>query len=355
MNNILESYNQLTTTWERIRANLLSHVIVGALLWVIGFAPPSPNITLQDLIVEPGTPLYPVMQNVGVFVWGLICLALVFAAYVIALVEIGHLLSSLFTLFLPTSLIDARLKLMPERALLNIAATLEGGVYQPYDLGRRLSELLTYYWFSNFDEWQKQASGNVTQRDTKTYFQNALIFVIAWILLTIFLPKDSNLGFSIRTVFWRGLFVLGLYLVLSRALLIGALQVMLVRAVHTVSALVENDALYTDRLTAARSNPGPYRELVERYRRDAADTEPSLFAYFRAHLKRLFAHRGRGRPDKQTLIEGLRHFGFDPELNRDYRRPDWLVRYAGWRVVDAFGRLLTQAEVYLVALGLRKP
>jgi hypothetical protein len=360
--NVVELYNQFTTTWEKIRANITSHVIAAGLLWLVGFSPPLPDINLADFAKLQAHPAYPIIQGVGFL--ALLSLGIAFAVgtYAIVLRGVGRLLTTVIMVLMPPVVSFSRSrKLIPRDVLFTIAATLDGGAYQASDLQAQMFKLLANYSATQPDELKKLSEGRAElQRDASTHFNNATAFLAAWIAARWLLPHDSPFALAVGEVFWRGVGVLFIYLLIARARLLFDVHFAVLWSVGAAAMLVQKDPVYKERLAAARKKPEPYNELVDCYLREEVNDEPpSLRAYLRALLAR--PHAGKKpivqerRGPVRAAIEDLRRFGSDRKVNRDYKNPAWLARYAGWRAVRLLDLMAALFKAILLNLGLWRP
>lgn len=361
MMNVIEIYDQFTTTWEQIRANILSHAIAAGLLWFVGFAPSLPDIGLADLAAVQAHPIYPMIKGVGFLALVSFGLALAIGVYAIVLREVGRILLSAVMIFIPPALSLSRSrKFVPRDALFNIAATLEGGTHQARDLESRMFELLATYSVSRPEETQSLLIGHEEmQHDANTHLRNAAVFVLAWISAPWIFAEGSAFVLSIEASFWSGLLVLMCYLLIARARLLFGLQFATVWSAKAVATLVQRDELFADRLTTARLNPEPYWRLVDLYLgEERDDSNPSLLDYLKSRVGKQAADADPDsieRPGRlQTAFRDLRRFGWDEEVNRDYEDRVWLLRYAGWRTVRILNALWNLAKYVLAVLGLRR-
>jgi hypothetical protein len=127
-----------------------------------------------------------------------------------------------------------------------------------------------------------------------------------------------------------------------------------------VATLIEKDNFYKDRLIAARSTPEPYWELVYRYlREEREDPTPSLVAYFvallsrhRAKFNQVLTNDRKKRGHVREPFQDIRRFGWDEEVNRNYKDPIWLLRYAGWRALRTVDMIWALVRSILMTLGL---
>jgi hypothetical protein len=245
-------------------------------------------------------------------------------------------------------------KLIPATALFNIAATLKGGTYQPRELESQIGTLFTTYALIRSDEIKSSLqSQNELQQDRITHLGNALVFVVAWIFIPWLLPAGNPLAIAIKDVFWAGLRGLLIYVAIARARLLFALRLSLVLFVQIIAALVQKDPFYEDKLAMARSNPEPYRQLVELYLAEPeADRTPSLTAYLRS----IFT-RKKTEPSNvvyYTLFSNIRQFGWDQVENRNYKDSRWLIKYLAWRALQFLDQIGAMFKIILTILGVRR-
>ncbi len=360
--NVIDLYDKFTTTWEKIRASLLSHAIVIGGLWFIGFAPPLPEFSVDDLAALQSQPVYQMVEGVGLVALLSLALALLICAYAVLLRELGGLLiAGVVLLFPPVISLSGSRRMIPREALFTIAGTLEGGTYEARDLEQQINKLVSVYALSRPEELRELlGSQKDIQRDASTHLRNATVFTVAWLTASWWLAEGSPLLLAIDDVFWSGLGVLVLYMILARARLVFGFRLVLALSAQAVASLAGKDEAYRDRLKAARSNPGPYMRLVHSFlEEEREDRAPSLSAYFR-YLLDLPAPGPKGDRGAEVRKEGplrsayreLRSFGWDSDFNRDYEDPCWLVRYAAWRVSRFLDAIWNLVRGVLMMLGL---
>jgi hypothetical protein len=359
MPDVLEFYDKLTTTWQRIRADIVSHALAALLLWLIGFDPPLPEADLADFGALQSHPIFPAIQGVGLVALASLALAFGLAVYAVFLREAGRLPVSLLMLLFPPQLSLGRVRsIIPRSALARIAGTLDPHERDPSAVERRLGELMARYSTNQPDEMRRLLeSHEETKRDALTYFGNSAAFLVIWILAPLLLPEDSRWAMAISDVFWPGVLALGLYVLLARARLVLQLRLTLALSAMAVATLIEKDEEFAARLAEARADPEAVNELVDRYRRDGAreESEPSLRAYLIARFgrkARAAMARRRERPGPmRRAIDDLRRFGRAAD-QADYADPNWVFKYLGWCGVRCLDRLHNAGKAMLQALGL---
>lgn len=352
--NILEAYDQFTTGWAKLRAHVTSHLIAAGLLLLIGFSPPLPVIGVADVQNFTTQPIFSLLQNLGFLALLSVGIAVAVGAYAILLNGIGGFLLFLAHLIAPPTgqMLNERKQMVPREALFVIAATLPGGCYRGHDLGARFAELLSTYATKQPEEFRKATADNMTlQRDATTYYRNALVFILAWILIP-WLFAGRPLGAAVDAVFWRGLLVLFLYAMLTRARLFFALRLAYLALYVAVHGLVLRDPDHAGQLAAARANPEPYWRLVDAFCGEGPPpSRASLFAYVR-FLAGGLAKRKAPSPGPSRLQRWIA-FGEDPERSGDYGNPAWLGNYLRWRLALVLRGLRSACTALLIQLGLR--
>src|SRR6516165_2852938 len=92
--NVIALYDQFTTTWEKVRANITSHVIAAGLLWFVGFSPALPQVNFYNGLVKlQDSTLFPMIKGVGVLALVSLFLAFAIGTYSILLSGIGRILT----------------------------------------------------------------------------------------------------------------------------------------------------------------------------------------------------------------------------------------------------------------------
>lgn len=344
--NPLQLYDQFTTTWERVRANIFSHAIGAGLLWFVGFRATLPSIDAVQKVLHQNQ----VYQGLDYAVCSIalfsVFITLMIALYVIALKEAGKILVRAALTILPSfaALGLFEKELTPE-LLFYCAATLEPGTYEPMDLKWRISKLVFEYALAQPAAFKEILNLDQTrQQDAGTYFANATVFLVAWILSLRLLATASPLALSIKPVYWSGLAALALYFLITRARAFDALRSMNILLAQAAGALVRNDSFYADRLAAARSNPKPYLELVDCFLEleEGSDNKPSLKAYLKAHLGLLQVKEDQISNAK--ISEGSKWMKFRRYARRveelDYKNPSWLLRCGCWILILRLGVII---------------
>jgi hypothetical protein len=352
---VFELYDQFTTAWARIRAYLTSHLIAAGLLWLIGFKPPLPAISMNDLQEWVTNPLSGWFQGVGFLAILTFGVALLVCLYAIALNAIGNLLVGASDMLFPPNLeLEDTRRLAPRDALFTIAATLDGGIYQASDLGKRFSALLASYPMKQPEAFQNATVDKSTlKRDATTYFRNALVFLLAWCLIPLLF--DGPVAEAVKSVFWRGLFVLLIYVLMARARFLFALRVTIASLYSTVAALVFRDEAYAGHLATARAYPAPYWQLVDAFReQETRRRTPSVRDYVRAVIG--LKQEGDEPPaHRESRLDRWYRFGSNEEDNRDYRDRRWPIRYLKWRIAGLVRGLGKAVRFVLTTFGLRAP
>lgn len=332
----LKLYDSLTTSWGRFRAHIISHaMIVAALIWLIGFKAPLTGLRFVDprAIAGPATPL---LENVGLLALLTFGAALILGAYAVMLEEAGNLLLRLlYRIFPPQADMSGWERSVASDSWFTIAATLPGGRYQPRDLPGHASRLLSYYMRKDQEAFRLAGDRESwRQRDATTHLRNALVFIAVWSLAPLLLPGHP-LTLEIVRLFGPGLVLLGGYALVSHARVASA-QLYYWPGVHeTLATLIARDPDHSDRLAAAHSNPHPYLELVSQLReRGVEPRKPSLPKYLRYRLNLPVEIDLRRTPSLNPLREWLR-FGQDSGRHEAYDDPEWLLRYARWRLAVA--------------------
>lgn len=359
MINVLEIFDQFTTTWAKARANLLSHVIALFLLWLIGFRPPLPRISTDDVANLTGNPLHALLGDVGWFALVSLGVVLAIGVYTILLREVGRIALNVFLTVFPPRYDSNTVKLSPRRALLTIAATLDSGERYPDDISRQSTHLFAEYSQSKPADVQKLLSAyNELQKEANTHVRNALVFFLAWFFAPWFLPDHDALAIAIAHVYWSGLFVLVLYLIIARARLISTMNLTSAQMASVVATLVLRDERFQDELANARFNPKPYRDLVDQLLLEAErqDTRPSLRAFLRNRLQTSYPGlveplSGKWTRELSDTLSEMRSFGYSQE-NRDYSQKDWFLRYLGWRLARAARRVQMISHSLLAMIGI---
>jgi hypothetical protein len=348
ISNPVALYDQVTTTWEKVRANVLSHLIAVAWLWFIGFSPRSAALHAFVSSAE-GETLRSAFHDEGFFAFLTICLTLLIAIYGVVLNEVGQILLRIILVFSPTNWMLIGTKLVPSQALFKVAATLEGDVRQSQELEPRIVELITTYSLSRVAEWKEAMSVNSKmQGDAVTHLRNATVFLVLWAVAPTLIRASRLEGVSVNPMYLRGLLGFAIYFLVSRARLIRALELTIAQSTLVAASFVTKDPEFSDCLKAARSNPEPYAELVDRY---LAQDLPSFRGFLRARFRQIF-HKETRIP---SMLMKFRHFGWDRKANLNYEDSTWLPKYLAWRLVELWDRLRIMVRSFLVSLGLMNP
>ena len=361
--NVVALYNQVTTTWDRLRASILSHLFAAFLLWLVGFRLPLPDLGLSDINVLVQHPLYEHLKGIGLLALVSLCIAFAAGAYALLLRETGRIILFVLLLVFPPDLRIERIRRRtPRNGLFVIAATLDPGEYRANDLGSRLDELMGEFALAKPEEFKSLADKpSEIQKNATTHLQNASVFLFAWVLAGILLPADNPFGQSVDTVFWPGFGVLLAYLLVSFRRFVVGLELTLLQLTRITARLVTLDPEYSERLRTARRAPDPYFALVDAYRRseprdDQASSRPSLKSWFLWQIdsdkRSKGGHQDSAKPE--TFTGRVRHFGWDESVHGDFEDPLWLVCYALWRLRRVYYRCKGLALALLQVLGLHR-
>jgi hypothetical protein len=359
--NPLQLYDQFATTWERVRANIFSHAIGAGLLWFVGFVPPRPSIDAVQKVLHQNQVYQALGDAVGSNALLSVFITLMIALYVITLKEAGRILGSAALIILPSfSWLGLFEKALTPELLFYCAATLEPGTYKPLDLKWRISELVFEYSLGQPAAFKEILDRDQTrQQDAGTYFANATVFLVAWILSLRLLPTASPLALSIKSVYWSGLAALAFYFLITRARVFDASRSISIQLAQAASALIRNDSFYADRLAAARSNPKPYRELLDCFLelKEEPDNKPSLKAYLKARLGLLQVKTDQGSNAKISEDSSWMKFRlYARQAERpDYKDPHWLLKYGSWILIFRLGVIIRGlSDNVLRMFGLRR-
>lgn len=332
----LKLYDSLTTSWTRFRAHIISHAfVVAGLIWLIGFRPPLTGLRFVDFqtLAVPATPL---LQNVGLLALLTFGAALILGMYAVLLEEAGNILIRLlYRIFPPQADMAGWERSVASDSWFAIAATLPGGRYRPSDLPGHASRMLAYYMRKDREAFRLAADRESwRQRDATTHLRNALVFIAAWSLAPLLVPRHP-LTLEIVRLFGPGLVLLGGYALVSHARVASAQRYYRSAAHDTLATLIATDPDHSKRLAAAHSNPRPYWELVSQLREGGAERrKPSLARFFRHRLNLPVEIDLRRTPSLNPLSE-WRRFGDEASLYEAYDDPRWLQHYARWRLAEA--------------------
>lgn len=350
----LKLYDSLTTSWSRFRAHIISHAfVVAGLIWLIGFKVPLAELRIDDARILAG-PATPLLENVGLLALLTFGAALVLGVYAVILEEAGNILLRLLNwIFPPQADMAGWERSVAFESWFTIAATLPGGKYQARYLPTHASRLLLFYMRRDQEAFRLAADRDSwRQRDATTHLRNALVFIAAWSLAPLFLPRHP-LTLEIVRLFGPGLLLLGGYALVSHARVASAQRGYWPGVHDTLATLIAKDPDHSTRLAAAHSNPHPYTKLAFGLIEGGAEPrKPSLARYLRYRLDLPVEIDLKRSPSLNPLKEWLR-FGRESSLHEAYEKPEWLRHYARWRLAEAVDSIERALRSFLERYVLR--
>ena len=348
--NITRTADALQDSWSKIRADVLSHLIIGSALLFL-FDVTLPDHFLLDLRSDDFSkkqflafmerselvPLMSVLAVFMVFIYGLL------------LRFLGKYSVLLHVALCPPK-IDSLLPLHPKyvSALSFIATTMNTTEFSSLHFISFYNELLTKYSSLESKEYKKfMKSMENLQHGSSILLGNTSIFLVIWIALFLFLPTDSNWRADNSENFVAVLLFLLVTVLWARLRLYRAIREIPVLSISFVAMMVRKDPDFEHLSGLDASYRSKVRKRIEflQSEKQNSDRRPSFMNFVKSrfvhHLKKYAipkVHLDLGWPLCEVYKTGMK-FSFDSEQNQCYNGL-WLKKYFAYCYYESHSSLL---------------
>ena len=349
MPDLAKLYSSLHTTWDKVRVDIISHVVLFLAFLIAGVTRPSVVLPAFDVSALSNHPVYKLAKDTNALVLIPVVLLLAALAYGLVMRALGQSLSAAIVATIQPKAGDPFLASPVGVAeLVTIASLLDRTDFDAQELATAASNVMVRY-AARQDADLKHFQLGSQNKDAALYVGYAIVFVIGWCALFWWLPSDSAWRIQNARAFWPVLILLLLFMLrnamLTREFLLltpAALVAFVAYKVRADPELSSTLAAATPRLAEIEARVESLR--LEAFRRAAA---PSLVGYVRARLQPDAPAEttlpASARPWVRQIYDEGRLFS-ESEAKTKYSDPDWLesfAKYAFYRVAQSLGRLLT--------------
>jgi hypothetical protein len=345
-------YGSVRDTWAKSRADIIAHVALLFIVFVVcGASLPGTDILQLRPKELAENEWFKLAKDTGIIYASFVVPLILIAAYAALLRFLSQVFGAIAMMIFQPRVDRDRYRLLNPFILEPLALIVKNKDFTLADLTVKSTELIAKYQAKKSDAWAsyERSIGNLS-KNSQTYLGDFIAFIVAWILVFALAPSapwaETN-----RSCFWPVLIMLICLAWFARFRVSRALSVLPSMMLMFASAMIRTDPDMTPLLEADDKHREAVRHRLGELLRaeQEADHRPSLrrFLRYRAGLARTATGRGavdrRGGFPFRQLYERGRSFSWDKER---YERYDdrWLPGYLAYLYYLAHQRLRNLAS-----------